>query len=124
VQSVPKTVGPLLDKTPDAEPPATVPDTEAVEPVLRVPDAENLSELIEALPRTIVLVWLCPSAQVACHTKVIASTDVGVTVNEIGSPWLVVPTKLPAPLDECLDAAYPAIAMTIKPTTPNLRNRK
>ena len=61
--------------------------------MLSLPDAEKLPDVIDAPPSMIVFecVWL--SEQTARQANWIDSTDVGVTVKEIGKPWLVVPTK-------------------------------
>jgi hypothetical protein len=90
---VPNALGPLLDSWPVAVRPLTCPDIAEDAPVLSLPDAEKFPDVIDALPRMIVFecVWL--SEQTARQANWIDSTDVGVTVKEIGKPWLVVPTK-------------------------------
>ena len=90
---MPNALGPLLDNWPVAVRPLTCPDTAEDAPVLSLPDAEKVPDMIEALPRMIVFecVWL--SEHMARQANWIDSTDVGVTVKEIGRPWLVVPTK-------------------------------
>ena len=92
-QLVPNALGPLRDSWPVAVRPLTCPDTAEDAPVLSLPDAEKFPDVIEALPRMIVFecVWL--SEQTARQANSIDSTDVGVTMKEIGKPWLVVPTK-------------------------------
>jgi hypothetical protein len=90
---VPNALGPLLDSSPVAVRALTCPDTPEDAPVLSLPDAEKFPDLIDALPRMMVFecVWL--SEQTARQANWIDSTDVCVTVKEIGKPWLVVPTK-------------------------------
>ncbi len=61
--------------------------------MLSWPDAENFPDVIGALPRMIVFECVWPSEQTARQANWIDSTDVEVTVKEIGKPWLVVPTK-------------------------------
>ena len=61
--------------------------------MLSVPDVEKFPDVMDALPRTIVFECVWPSEQTARQANWIDSTDVGVTVKEIGKPWLVVPTK-------------------------------
>ena len=92
-QSVPNALGPLLESWPVAERPPTCPDTAEDAPVSSLPDAEKPPAASAALPRRIVFEcdWL--SEQTARQAKRIDSTDVDVTVKEIGNPWLVVPTK-------------------------------
>jgi hypothetical protein len=91
---VPNALGPLLESWPVAVRPLTCPDTAEDAPVLSLPDAEKFPDVIDALSRMIVFecVWL--SEQTARQANRIDSTDLGVTVKEIGKPWLVVPTKL------------------------------
>jgi hypothetical protein len=90
---VPNALGPLLDSWPVAVRPRICPDTAEDAPVLSVPDVEKYPDVIEALPRMIVFECVWSSEQIARQTKRIDPTDVGVTVKEIGKPWLVVPTK-------------------------------
>jgi hypothetical protein len=90
---VPNALGPLLDSCPVAVRPLTCPDTAEAAPVLSVPDVEKFPDVMDALPRTIVFECVWPSEQTARQANWIDSTDVGVTVKEIGRPWLVVPTK-------------------------------
>ncbi len=100
VQSVPKALGPVLDSTPEAVSPWIFPDMDDDAPVLSVPPVAKLPPASGALPSTIVFVWPCPSAHLACQRNMIESTELGVAVNEIGRPWLVVPAKLPADAGE------------------------
>jgi hypothetical protein len=91
-QSVPNALGPVLDRLPEAVPPATFPATEDDAPVFSVAEAEKPPEITGAVPRAIMLVWLWPSAQIACQPNWMEWTAVGVTLKEIGRPWLVLPT--------------------------------
>lgn len=96
MQSVPKALGPLLESTPEAVSPWIFPDMDDDAPVLSVPPLAKLPPARDALPSTIVFVWLCPSLHLACQVNMIDPTELDVTVKEIGRPWLVVPAKLPA----------------------------
>jgi hypothetical protein len=60
--------------------------------VFRVADAEKAPDFNDVVPSAIVFAWLLPSAHVARQANRIESTDVAVTVKEIGRPWFVVPT--------------------------------
>ncbi len=100
MQSVPKALGPLLDNTPEAVSPWIFPDTDDDAPVFSVPPVAKVPPASPALASTIVFVWLCPLAHTACQANMIESTELEVTVNEIGRPWLVVPAKLPADAPE------------------------
>ena len=100
MQSVPKALGTLLDNTPEALSPWIFPDAEDDAPVFSVSAVAKVPPTSRTLPSTIVFVWLCPSAHTACQVNMIESTELDVTVNEIGRPWPVVPAKLPADAPE------------------------
>lgn len=95
VQSVPNELGPLLESTPEAVSPWIFPEMDDDAPVSRVPPVAKAPVFSGALPSPIVFVWLCPLVHVARQANTIESTELDVAVNEIGRPWLVVPTKLP-----------------------------
>jgi hypothetical protein len=124
-QSVPKALGPLLDSTPEAVLPRTFPEMDDDAPVFSAPPVAKLPPASGALPSMIVFVWLCPSAHRACHVNMIESTELDVTTNEIGRPWLVVPAKLPedAAEEEWCSARYPPTSTTTNPTAEYLRSR-
>ena len=96
--------------------PLTCPDTAEDAPVLSSPDVLKLPDLIDALPRKIVFecVWL--SEQTARQANWIDSTDVGVTMKEIGKPWLVVPTKSRGNEVTCADDAAAGDESTVRVT--------
>ncbi len=114
-QSVPNALGPLLDSWPVAVRPLTCPDTAEDAPVSSVPDVEKCPDAIEALPSMIVFEWVSLSAQTARQANRIDPTDVGVTVNEMGRPWLVVPTKSRGDEVTAADGA-PGEALTVRVT--------
>ncbi len=73
--------------------PADMPGHRGGRPGVELARRRKSPDVIGALPRMIVFecVWL--SEQAARQANWIDSTDVGVTVKEIGKPWLVVPAK-------------------------------